>query len=67
MSYTELYCHTKFRAKNVYIFEALGLNVWHFLKQICKQIVCKLTVFCKNGDHFTKIITLLHKFYLKMS
>jgi hypothetical protein len=54
--------------ENVYIFEALGLNFWHFLKQIRKQIACiKWTVFYKNGYHFTKIITLLRKFYLKMS
>jgi hypothetical protein len=63
--------HTKFRAekrgKNIYIFEALGLNFWRFLKQIRKQIACKWTVFYKNGYHFTKIITLLRKFYLKMS
>jgi hypothetical protein len=44
--------------ENFYIFGALGLNFWHFLKQLCKQIVCKLTVFYKNGYHFTKIITL---------
>jgi hypothetical protein len=65
--------HTKFWEKrgpppeNVYIFEALGLNFWRFLKQIRKQIACKWTVFYKNGNHFTKIITLLLKFYLKMS
>ena len=62
--------HTKFREKrggNFYIFEALGLNFWRFLKQIRKQIACKWTVFYKNGYHFTKIITLLRKFYLKMS
>jgi hypothetical protein len=70
--------HTKFREKrrvwgsspeNFYIFEARGLNFWHFLKQIRKQIACTyiLTVFYKNGYHFTKIITLLRKFYLKMS
>ena len=54
--------------ENFYIFEALGLNsVWRFLKQIRKQVACKLTVFYKNGYHFTKIITLLRKFYLKMS
>ena len=40
--------------ENLYIFEALGLNFWHFLKLICKQIACKLTVFYKNGYHFTK-------------
>jgi hypothetical protein len=53
--------HTKFWEKrgseNFYIFEALGLNFWRFLKQIRKQISCKLTVFYKNGYHFTKIIT----------
>ena len=71
--------HTKFLEKrwvclsgglppeNFYIFEALGLNFWRFLKQIRKQISCKLTVFYKNGYHFTKIITLLCKFYRKMS
>ena len=68
--------HTKFWEKggsggplpeNVYIFEALGLNFWRFLKQIRKQIACKWTVFYKNGYHFTKVITLLCKFYLKMS
>jgi hypothetical protein len=36
------------------IFEALGLHFWRFLKQIRKQIGCKLTVFYKNGYHFTK-------------
>jgi hypothetical protein len=35
-------------------FEALGLHFWRFLKQFCKQIVCKLTVFYKNGYHLTK-------------
>jgi hypothetical protein len=48
--------------ENFYIFEALGLNFWRFLKQIRKQISCKLTVFYKNGYHFTKRITLLRKF-----
>jgi hypothetical protein len=43
--------------ENVYIFEALGLNFWRFLKQIRKQMACKLTVFYKNGYHFTNIIT----------
>ena len=81
-NYNKAFCdcwhsHTKFWEKggssgglppeNFYIFEALGLNFWRFLKQIRKQIACKLTVFYKNGDHFTKIITLLRKFYLKMS
>ena len=66
--------HTKFWEKrglclsggppleNFYIFEALGLNFWRFLKQIRKQIACKWTVFYENGYHFTKIITLLCKF-----
>ena len=40
--------------ENVYIFEALGLNFGRFLKQIRKQIACKLTVFYKNSYHFTK-------------
>jgi hypothetical protein len=53
--------------ENFYIFEAVGLTLWRFLKQIRKQIAYKLTVFYKNGYHFTKIITLLCKFYLKMS
>ena len=39
--------HSKF-----YIFEALGLNFWRFLKQIRKQIACKLTVFYKNGYNY---------------
>jgi hypothetical protein len=47
------------------MFEALGRNFWRFLKKIRKQIACKFTVFYKNGYHFTKIITLLRKFYLK--
>jgi hypothetical protein len=47
--------------ENVYIFEALALHFWRFLKQICKQIGCKWTVFYKNGYDFTKIITLLRK------
>jgi hypothetical protein len=62
--------HTKFWEKspeNFYIFEALGLNFWRFLKQIRKKIVCKFTVFYKNVYHFTKIITLLCKLYMKMS
>jgi hypothetical protein len=45
--------------ENVYIFEAPGLHFWHFLKQIRKQIGSKLTVFYKNGYHFTKIMTLI--------
>jgi hypothetical protein len=53
--------------ENVYIFEALELHFWHFLKQIRKRIGCKLPVFYKNGYHFPKIITLLRIFYLKMS
>jgi hypothetical protein len=44
--------------ENFYIYETLGLHFWRFLKQIRKQIGCKLTVFYKNGYHFTKIITL---------
>ena len=35
--------------ENLYIFEALGLNFWRFVKQIRKQIACKWTVFYKNG------------------
>ena len=56
-----------------YIFEALGLNFWRFLRQICKQIGCKLTVFKYFTVNFfivtlfTKIITLLRTFYLKIS
>jgi hypothetical protein len=42
-------------------FEAPGLNFWRFLKQIRKRIGSKLTVFYKNGYHFTKITTLLCK------
>jgi hypothetical protein len=60
----DLHCHNKFR-ENFYIFEALWLHFWRFLKQIRKQIGCKLAVFYKNGYHFTKIITLLHKFLPK--
>jgi hypothetical protein len=72
----DLHCHTKFREKrgfggppqeNCSIFEAPGLQFWHFLKQIRKQIGCKLTVYFTNGYHFTQIITLLRKFYLKIS
>jgi hypothetical protein len=33
--------------ENFYIFEALGLNFWRFLKQIRKQISCKLLYFTK--------------------
>jgi hypothetical protein len=55
--------------ESFYIFEALRTEFLAFSKAnlICKQIGCKLTVFYKNGYHFTKIITLLRKFYLKMS
>jgi hypothetical protein len=48
----------------------MGVIAWkclHVLKQICKQIGSKLTVFYSNDYHFTKIMTLLCKFYLKMS
>ena len=45
--------------------EALGLHFWRFLKQIRKRIACKFTVFYKNGYHFTKIMTLLRKFYMR--
>jgi hypothetical protein len=34
---------------------ALGLQFWRFLKQICKQIGCKLTVY------FTKMVIISHK------
>jgi hypothetical protein len=59
----DLHYHTKFREKrgvwgppleNVYIFEALGLHFWRFLKQIRKQIGCKLTAFYKNSLHIYK-------------
>jgi hypothetical protein len=36
--------------ENGSIFEALGLQFWRFLKQIRKQIGCKLTVY------FTKMV-----------
>jgi hypothetical protein len=59
----EIRLYTKLREKrgvcmgpppeNVDIIEALGLNFWRFLK----QMACKLTVFYKNGYHFTNIIT----------
>ena len=58
LSVIDLHCHTKFWEKGrgvwgpqnfFYIFEALGLHFWRFLKQIRKQIGCKLTVFYKNG------------------
>ena len=67
----DFHCHTKFREKrgsgaappeNVYIFEALGLNFWRFLKQIRKQIACKLLHFTKIFIISQKIITLLRKF-----
>jgi hypothetical protein len=60
----DLHCHTKFREKtgfvapppeNFSIFEALGLQFWRFLKQIRKQIGCKLTVY------FTKMGIISHK------
>jgi hypothetical protein len=60
---TDWHSPTKFSEKrgvggpppeNLYIFEALGLSFWRFLKQIRKQIACKWTVFYKNGYHFTK-------------
>jgi hypothetical protein len=54
----DLHCHTNFWKKGgsetFCIFEAPGMNFWHFLKQIGKQIACKFTVFYKNGYHFTK-------------
>ena len=40
--------------EHFYIFEALGLNFWRFLKQIRKQIACKLTVFYKKWLSFHK-------------
>jgi hypothetical protein len=49
---------SSFRRKgesDFYIFEAPGLHFWRFLKQIRTQIGSKLTVFYKNGYHFTKI------------
>jgi hypothetical protein len=55
------------RPENVYIFEAPGLHLWRFLNQIHKRIGSKLTVFYKNGYHFTKLTPLLRKFYLKIS
>ena len=56
----DLHCHTKFREKtgvwgsspeNCSIFEALGLQFWRFLKQIRKQIGCKLTVYFTKSFH----------------
>jgi hypothetical protein len=41
--------------ENCFIFEALGLQFWRFLKQIHKQIGCKLSVY------FTKIVIISHK------
>jgi hypothetical protein len=41
--------------ENFSIFEALGLQFWRFLKQIHKQIGCKLTVY------FTKMVIISHK------
>jgi hypothetical protein len=43
--------------ENVYIYENTGLHFWRFLKQIRKRIGSKLTVFYKNGYHFTKLTT----------
>ena len=34
--------------ENVYIFEALELHFWCFLKHMCKRIGSKLTVLYKN-------------------
>ena len=74
----DFHCHSKLPKKRgvclgvvlqnfFYIFEAPGLHFWRFLKQIRKRIGSKLTLFYKNGYHFTKITTLLRKFYLKMA
>ena len=63
----DLHCHSNFREKrgvclggpppeNFYIFEALGLHFWHFLKQIRKRIGCKLTVFYKNYYFIMQIL-----------
>ena len=41
--------------KNCSISGALGLQFWRFLKQIRKQIGCKLTVY------FTKMVIISHK------
>ena len=41
--------------ENCSIFEALGLQFWRFLKQIRKQIGCKLTVY------LTKMVIISHK------
>ena len=61
----DLHCHTKFREKTgvwgssprklFHLVEALGLQFWRFLKQIRKQIGCKLTVY------FTKMVIISHK------
>jgi hypothetical protein len=50
--------HTTFREKGGggYIFGAIGLNFWRFLKQIRKQVACKLTVFHKNNYFITQIV-----------
>ena len=58
----DLHCHTiSFRRKrgfggpppeNCSIFEALGLQFWRFLKQIRKQIGCKLTVYLQKWLSF---------------
>jgi hypothetical protein len=61
----------------------LGLNFWRFLKQICKQIGCKLTIFLqikwlsfhKNNYFITQILPenvkiltwILHNFYLNFT
>ena len=55
------------RPENFYIFEAPGLHFWRFLNQIHKRIGSKLTVYNKNGYHFTKLTPLLRKFYLEIS
>jgi hypothetical protein len=48
-------------SEHFYICEAPGLNFWRFVKQIRKQIACKLTVFYKNGYHFSKIIIIIRQ------
>jgi hypothetical protein len=75
--FSDFHCHTKLSKKrgsawsplpeNVYIFKNPGLHFWRCLKQIRKRIGSKLTVFYKNGYHFTKITTILRKFYPKMT
>ena len=49
-------CNNSGEKGGFYIFEALGLHFWHFLKQICKRIGCKLTVFYKNYYFFMQIL-----------